>query len=67
VRWGLGGTGAGLVFRGVVLPVVAAGQPQLLSGICSKCQEVNSFVIFTSAVCFLAGLVYLKGAWRARS
>jgi hypothetical protein len=54
----------GLVARGVLLPVAAAWRPYVLSGICGRCQEVNGFVLLTSALCVFVGAVYAAGAFR---
>ena len=63
----LGLIGVGLIVRGVSFITVIIWQPGLLSGLCGKCQEVNSFVIITSAICLLVGIGYLTGASRAHS
>ena len=54
----------GLVARGVVLPLVAAWQPSLLSGLCGRCESVNGFVLVTSALCLLVGGAYGAAAVR---
>ena len=59
--------GAGLIVRGVTFVPVVAWQPHLLSGLCGKCQEVNSFVLATSALCLFVGTGYAVGAVRARA
>jgi hypothetical protein len=51
-----------LIARGVLLPVAAASQPQLLSGICGRCGSFNGFVILTSAFCLFVGGAYAIGA-----
>jgi hypothetical protein len=50
--------------RGVLLPIAAAWQPHLLSGICGRCQAVNGFVLLTSALRLFVGGGYMVGALR---
>ena len=57
----------GLIARGILLPVAAAWQPHLLSGICGRCQAVNGFVLLTSALCIIVGAAYAVGAFRPAS
>jgi len=59
--------GAGLIARAVLLPVAAFLQPALLLGICGKCQVVNDFVLFTSALCLFVGAAYAAGGSLQRS
>lgn len=54
--------GVGLVARAILLPIAVAWQPQTLVGICGKCQVVNGFVLFTSALCLFVGIAYAAGA-----
>ncbi len=67
LRLVLGLIGTGLVVRGISFVPIVMWQPHLLSGICGKCQDVNSFVLVTSAMCLLVGIGYLAGAFRAHS
>lgn len=53
-----------LIARGILLPIAAAWQPFLLSGICGRCQSVNGFVLLTSALCLIVGCGYAAGAFR---
>ena len=59
--------GVGLIVRGVSFVPLVAWQPHLLTGICGKCQEVNSFVRVTSAICLVVGAGYAAGAVRAHA
>lgn len=59
--------GFSLLVRGIAFVPLVAWKPHLLSGLCGKCQEVNSFVLVTSAVCFIVGVGYVTGAVRARA
>lgn len=56
---------AGLIARGLLLPVVAGWRPGLLRGLCGQCQSVNGFVLVTSALCLAVGCAYAIGAWRS--
>jgi hypothetical protein len=58
---------SGLVARGVLLPVAAAWRPDVLSGICGRCREVNGFVLLTSALCLFVGAAYAVAAFRPAS
>lgn len=53
-----------LVGRSVVLPSVAAFAPAALAGICGRCQQLNGFVLATSALCLLIGAGYAVAAMR---
>jgi hypothetical protein len=64
VRAVLALVGVGLVVRGVTFVPIVALRPERLYGFCGKCQEVNSFVIVTSAICLVVGAGYLVGAIR---
>jgi hypothetical protein len=52
----------GLIARGILLPVAVAWQPQLLSGLCGRCEAVNGFVLLTSALCLIVAGGYAAGA-----
>lgn len=54
--------GAGLVARAVLLPAAVVWLPQILVGICGRCQAVNGFVLLTSALCLFVGVAYAVGA-----
>jgi hypothetical protein len=58
--------GAGLLVRGIVMPVVAAWEPQRLHMICGRCDSLNGFVLLTSALCLAVGAIYLASAARPR-
>ncbi len=57
----------GLIARGILLPIAAAWQPHLLSGICGRCHAVTGFVLLTSALCLIVGVGYAVGAFRPAS
>jgi len=54
-----------LVARGILLPAAAAWQPQVLGGICGRCQSLNGFVLLTSASCLFVGIAYALAALRS--
>jgi hypothetical protein len=62
VRFVLFAFGAGLVLRAFVLPALAVWRPRLLQGICGRCESLDGFVLLTSALCLVVGVVYLVSA-----
>jgi hypothetical protein len=50
--------------RGLVLPVVAARAPELLRGLCGRCEDVNGFVLLKSGLCLFVGGAFALGAAR---
>lgn len=62
VRLVLVAFGAGLVARAFVLPAIAVWRPHLLQGICGRCESLDGFVLLTSALCLVVGVVYLASA-----
>jgi putative oxidoreductase len=64
VRLVLAIVGLGLVARGAGFLVVAVSEPGLLARACGRCDELNVFVVSTSALCLFIGIGYLLGAWR---
>ena len=51
-----------LISRSIVLPGLAAYAPSALTGICGRCQDLNGFVIATSALCLFIGVAYAAAA-----
>lgn len=64
VRLVLFAFGAGLVLRAFILPAIAIWRPQLLQGICGRCESFDGFVLLTSALCLAVGAIYLASARR---
>ena len=62
----LGAIAAILLARGLVLPALAGWDPQLLRGLCGRCEGVNGFVLVTSALCLAVGTGFAIGAWQDR-
>ena len=62
VRLVLFAFGAGLIARAFVLPSLAVWRPRLLQGICGRCESLDGFVLLTSALCLVVGVVYLASA-----
>jgi hypothetical protein len=58
----LGLVALALIGRGVVLPALAAYSPAALSVICGRCQQLNGFVLATSALCLFIGGAYAVAA-----
>ena len=55
----------GLVGRGLILPALAAWHPRTLLGICGRCEQLNAFVLLSSALCLFLGGGYSVAAMRA--
>ncbi len=64
LRLGLATIGVGLVVRGLGFIPMAIWNPQLLAGLCGRCEGVNLFLVVTSGLCLFAGLGYLFAAPR---
>lgn len=67
LRLGLAGIGSALVVRGLAFVPLAIWSPNYLAGICGRCQGVNGFLVFTSAICVVAGVGFLLGAAQSAS
>ncbi|KFN46548.1 hypothetical protein [Arenimonas metalli] len=63
LRPALAAIGVGLLVRGLAFIPLAAWRPQLLSGLCGRCEGANAFVWITSLLCLLLAAAYLHGAW----
>jgi putative oxidoreductase len=63
----LGLIGGGLIVRGISFVPIVMWRPYWIAGLCGKCQEGNTFVLVTSAICLLVGIGYVTGALRAHS
>ncbi len=62
----LGIIGAGLIVRGLSFLPLALWRPDILARLCGNCQDINAFLIITSALCLFVGIGYLSGAVRAQ-
>jgi hypothetical protein len=62
IRAVLAVAGAGLVVRGAAFVPLIFWRPELLAGLCGRCQGVDWFVIATSALCLFLGACLLAGA-----
>lgn len=56
--------GAGLLARGAAFVPLILWRPELLAGLCGRCQFVDGFVIATSALCLFLGACLLAGLAR---
>ena len=56
----------GLICRGLILPALAAWDPRTLFGICGRCEQLNGFVLLSSALCLVLGGGYAVAAMRPR-
>lgn len=56
--------GAGLLARGAAFVPLILWRPELLAGLCGRCQGVDGFVIATSALCLFLGACLLAGLAR---
>lgn len=62
----LGIVGSGLLLRGVLFVPIAALRPELLSGICGRCDGITPFLLTTSVACLCVGGIFVAYAVRAR-
>jgi len=53
-----------LIARSIVLPTLASYAPAMLIGACGRCQQLNWFVLVTSALCLFVGVGYAVAALR---
>ena len=53
--------GTGLVLRGAAFVPLILWRPELLSGLCGRCEGVDWFVIATSVLCLFLGASLLAG------
>ena len=53
--------GAGLVVRGLAFVPLILWRPEVLGGLCGRCQGIDWFVIGTSVLCLLLGIGLLSG------
>ena len=56
----------GLIGRGFILPALATWHPRTLFGICGRCEQLNGFVLLSSALCLVLGGGYAVAAMRPR-
>jgi hypothetical protein len=54
--------GTGLIVRGLAFVPLILWRPELLGGLCGRCQGIDSFVVGTSLLCMLLGACLLAGA-----